>query len=73
MIKQPCTQDCPNRNAECHAHCEKWALYEAERNARYIEDGRARDIQGFLYKMESRRKKNIATGRMSLRKPKKYK
>lgn len=71
MIKQPCSKDCPNRNAECHAHCEKWARYEAERNARYIEAEKIRDLQGFLSGMESRRKKNIATGRMSQRKHKK--
>lgn len=27
-MKQPCQINCPNRNAECHAKCEKWLEYE---------------------------------------------
>ena len=36
-MKQPCTQDCPDRSAECATHCEKWKAYVAERNAGYVE------------------------------------
>jgi len=70
MIKQPCKKDCPNRNAECHAHCEKWALYEADRNSRYEEGKKIREVQGILTEIEKRRMKKIATGQMSSRKHK---
>ena len=36
-MKQPCLRDCPDRWAECHATCEKWLEYEAERNKQYEE------------------------------------
>ena len=31
--KQPCSKACEGRNAECHAHCEKWLEYEKEYKA----------------------------------------
>lgn len=33
--KHPCDQKCPDRNAECHAHCEKWLAFEKEKFAYY--------------------------------------
>ena len=32
MKKNPCTQDCPKRNATCHATCEEYIEFSAERN-----------------------------------------
>lgn len=40
--KSPCSPDCPERNAECHAHCPKWLPYEKAINAwrkKRLEDG----------------------------------
>lgn len=33
----PCTRDCPNRNAECHAHCEEYKKYEVQKHIEYKE------------------------------------
>lgn len=32
MKKNPCTQDCPKRNATCHATCEEYIEFANERN-----------------------------------------
>lgn len=32
MKKNPCTQDCPKRNATCHATCEEYIEFATERN-----------------------------------------
>ena len=38
-MKNPCTKDCPNREMHCHAKCEEYAAFYAERrkenNERY--------------------------------------
>ena len=31
MIKPPC-KGCPLRQVKCHSSCERWAIYEKERN-----------------------------------------
>lgn len=36
-MQVPCGKDCPDRAAGCHAACERWAVYEKERNAAYEE------------------------------------
>ena len=41
--KPPC-KSCPDRSAECHAVCEKWAEYEKARNAYYKEKNEAGTI-----------------------------
>lgn len=33
-MRPPC-KDCPDRWAECHANCEKWAEYEEARREYY--------------------------------------
>lgn len=33
----PCTKDCEKRAPGCAAGCQKWAAYEAQRNAYYDE------------------------------------
>lgn len=40
-IKNPCVLDCPDRNGECHATCEKYAAYEAAKQEIY----KQRDIE----------------------------
>lgn len=41
MKDNPCEKDCPDRNAECHATCEKYAEFaarcEKERERRHME------------------------------------
>lgn len=34
----PCTRECPDRIAGCHAECERYKEYEFERNKRYRND-----------------------------------
>lgn len=46
MVKAPCYK-CPDRTAECHAHCDKWAEYE--RRLKVGEQGR------IINEIESRR------------------
>lgn len=64
---QPCKKDCPNRSAECHAHCEAWAEYEKKRNEQYIIDGKEKENACIMYMIERDRKRDIATGRMKQR------
>lgn len=45
MKKNPCTKDCPNRNATCHCTCERGKAYEEynrERN-RQIREAKNKD------------------------------
>ena len=30
-MNNPCTPDCPNRNAECHATCERYLAFDEAR------------------------------------------
>lgn len=34
-MKQPCKQDCPERSADCHIHCERWAEWERYKKQEY--------------------------------------
>ncbi len=36
-LKQPCSPNCENRSAICHSICEKWLVYEKDRNKAYEE------------------------------------
>jgi len=75
MVKQPCTRECPDRKAGCHAKCEKWleyekarnAEYEKARNAEYERTAKEKQIAYTLYEIERDRKADIATGRMRQR------
>lgn len=71
MIKQPCQKNCPDRNAECHAKCEKWLVYEEERNKEYERRGKEKHNAEVLYLIERDRKRDIALGRMKNRRNKK--
>ena len=35
MKKNPCTQDCPKRNATCHTTCEEYIEFSTERSELY--------------------------------------
>ena len=37
LYKNPCVPDCPGRNSECHAKCEKYAKFAEERQKIYEE------------------------------------
>ena len=67
MVKQPCTRECPDRKAGCHAKCEKWLEYEKARNAEYERTAKEKQIAYTLYEIERDRKADIATGRMRQR------
>lgn len=66
-MKQPCARNCPDRNAECHAKCEKWAIYEKERNEEYARIGREKYDACIQYEIERDRKRDVAIGRMKNR------
>ena len=70
-IQAPCVKDCPDRSAECHAHCEKYLEYEKARNEKYKRDAFAKDVEAFLNRRERERKSDIVTGRMTQRRRKK--
>ena len=65
-MKAPCYK-CPERSAECHAHCEKWAEYEKARNAEYERVKKLKEQARDMYEVERDRKRDIATGRMRRR------
>ena len=41
--KPPCVQNCPNRNASCHATCEAYKKYEEEKQMYYAQRNAERD------------------------------
>lgn len=65
----PC-KDCPDRWAECHANCEKWAKYEEARNAAYKEKNKAGEIAHALRCMEIERVGKIRRGKLHVKKRK---
>ena len=66
MANSPCYK-CPDRWAECHAHCEKWLVYEKERNAEYERIAKIKEQASIIYSIERDRKRDIAKGKMSQR------
>lgn len=72
-MKHPCDLHCPDRSAECHAHCEKWLEYEKARNEEYKERNRAKELACIAYQIERDRKHDVATGKTSRRKSRKRK
>lgn len=40
--RHPCRQDCPQRRAGCHAECQAYRDYEADKRRRYEAAERAR-------------------------------
>ena len=52
--KNPCYQ-CPDRSAECHAKCERWAEYEAKRNERYAMQKKQREFNEMMGEIECHR------------------
>ena len=63
-MKQPCKRDCPDRNPYCRSTCDKWTIYEKERNKEYenrIKRRRANEVtcDGILRVTKARtRRKN---------------
>ena len=47
----PCTKDCPNRTADCHAKCLKYFSWSIEHKARLAEQAKQKrtdsDVSGF--------------------------
>ena len=54
MVKSPCYM-CPDRTAECHTHCEKWAESELSRNADYERRRKLSETGRIINEIESRR------------------
>lgn len=54
MVKAPCYK-CPDRTAECHAHCDRWAEYELARNADYERRLKVGEQGRIINEIESRR------------------
>ena len=70
MAKQPCKRDCPERSGECHASCERWKKYEAERNSEYELIRKEKAQYYDMYEFEANRKRDIATGKLRRRRSK---
>lgn len=58
MVKAPCYM-CPDRTAECHAHCEKWAEYEAARNAEYEKRNKDGERSRIIHEIEWERSRRV--------------
>lgn len=59
-IKQsdsPCTPDCPNRWAECHAECEAYLKYQTKQHEKY--DQHAKELDAYWDGMTSGKSKMI--------------
>lgn len=65
--KQPCKKDCPDRSAECHAVCEKWAEYSEIMKTLYKVRADAYNLQNDLNEIERARIKKIKSGNMKRR------
>lgn len=65
--KQPCKKDCPDRSAECHAVCEKWAEYSEIMKTFYKVRADAYNLQNDLNEIERARIKKIKSGNMKRR------
>lgn len=58
MVKAPCYM-CPDRSAECHAHCEKWLEYEKVRNAEYKRVGKLKEQTRIINEIEMDRAERL--------------
>lgn len=63
-MKQPCAKDCPDRSGDCHAKCDRWAVWERERNKGYAIASQRKQLESDMREVERRRKRNLATGKM---------
>ena len=45
---QPCPRECEGRNAECHAHCEKWLEYEKEYKAYFEAISKSNEVTYYV-------------------------
>lgn len=57
-LPNPCTQDCPERRAECAAACGKYKEYEIDKFRRYAAQERARESRCFTNDAERRERRN---------------
>lgn len=57
-LPNPCTQDCPERRAECAIDCEKYKAYEIDKFRRYAEQERKRESMRFTDAAARREKHN---------------
>ena len=55
-MKIPCQKDCPDRNATCHAECEKYLAFSREQEKRRIENQRKVDLDGYFVNISKRKK-----------------
>lgn len=62
MVKAPCYK-CPDRTAECHAHCNKWSEYETARDAEYARRKKEGERSRMLSEIEWQRTLRINGGR----------
>lgn len=65
-MKPPC-KDCPDRWAECHAKCAKWAQYEEERDRIYQARKKACELGFILRSLEVERVHLVKTGKLHVK------
>lgn len=56
-MKQPCAKDCPERTEDCHATCERYKAFAADRLEKYAQRKRMHDELEMLFDARMRRKK----------------
>ena len=65
MRKTPCVKDCPDRTPGCHAKCEKYLAWKAEReellermykDSVYL-DGKKKQRDRFFYRMKNKKRR----------------
>lgn len=60
-LPNPCTQDCPDRRAECVIGCERYEAYEIDKFRRYAAQEREREARRFSSAADKRVRENRMT------------
>lgn len=53
---QLCRQDCPDRSADCHSTCEKWAAWEEHKKKEYARRNDGAVVRGYYYDLDTKLK-----------------
>lgn len=57
-LPNPCTQDCPDRRAECVIGCEKYEAYEIDKFRRYAAQERERSAREYSDAQQRRKREH---------------
>ena len=68
-MRSPC-KDCPDRWAECHAVCERWAEWEKAKTEEYKRRREAGETNYFVRHLECERNRKMKRGKLKARRTK---